>query len=371
MMTNLAAAGSREARAADWSGTLDADANLGYVSNPQWIPGSHASDEFGQLALDGKSVAQTELGELTITPRLSAVRYWHDTALDIDAGSLDVAYQEKFERGQWSFAGGALTDSTITSELGTTGLTATNRRHYAYNSTLGYQYSLTERLSCLVQGSWQSSHYTDAQQFGLTSYTDASALVSPSWSFSERLQGSLLLSFDRLNPGTGFVQKDQSASLQLAHSLTEQYSWRVSAGLTHVDAGSAGVSNSPVFEVAASRRSERVQWELSAKRAVLPIGLGFLAPETAATFGLSVATTEHSTFRLSLTGLRTDEVKFGGFVFYSGATSAQGSLEWRYAFSPRWTVAGVAQQGRARNLSQPWADGSQVRINVNWTSGRL
>jgi hypothetical protein len=373
MMTSIAATGSRQAPGADWSGTLDAALNAAYVTNPQWIVGSHVTDQFAQLTVDGKTTAQSELGLLTVTPRFSSLRYRHDTSLDIDTGSVDVAYQQKTERGgQWTFAGQALTDSTVTSELGTTGLTETNRRHYANSLSLGYTYYFTERLSWLLQGAWQDARYTDAQQFGLTNYTYASALVSPTWSLSDRMQTSLLLSAGRLTPDVGFRQDNYSASLQLSRNVTEKYSWRASAGASRVDAGSAGTSTSPVYELAGSRQTQRVQLDLSVKRAVLPIGLGFLAPQTAATFSLAVATTEHSALTVSLAGLRTDEVKYGNLLLYSGATWAQGTADWRYTFSPHWTVSAAYRQGRARNLVESaWANSNEARINVSWQSGRL
>ena len=372
MLTSLAAASSRETRAADWSGALDAGTNLAYVTNPLWIPGSHATDELAQLSVDGKTTAQTELGELTVTPHFSSTRYDHDTALDLDTGSLDLAYQRKLERGQWNFDAQALTDSTVTSELGTTGLTEINRRHYANSLSVGYQYLLSERLSCLVQGAWQGTRYTDALQFGLTDYSYASALVSPTWSLSDRMQGSLNLSVGRLAPDVGFRQDSDSLALQLEHKVTEQYSWRASAGATHTDAGSAGTTTDWVFELAASRQTERVHWDVSVKRAVLPIGLGYLAPQTAATFALAVAATERSAVSLSLAGLRTDEVKYGNLILASGATWVQGSVEWRFNLSPRWTVSGTYQHGRSRGLeASVWADADQARINVTWQSGRL
>jgi len=373
MMTSIAATGSRQqAAGTDWSGTLDAALNAAYVTNPQWIVGSHVSDEAAQLTVDGKTTAQTELGQFTLTPRLSSVRYWHETELNFDTGSIDATYLRKLERGQWNFEGLALTDSTVVSELGTTGLTETNRRHYANSLSLGYTYFISERLSWLLQGAWQDTRYTDAQQFGLTNYTYASASMSPSWAFSSRLNGSLILATDRITPEVGFRQDDYSASLQLSRNVTERYAWHVSAGATHVDAGNVGGSTSTVFEVGVSRQTERVRWDLSVKRAVLPIGLGYLAPQTSGNLTLVVATTERSSLNLVATGLRTDAVTFGNQILYSGTSWIQGSAEWRYNLSPNWTVAGAYQQGRTRNLEESvWANGSQARITVTWQSGRL
>ena len=148
MLTTIAMAAGRSSAAADWSGNLDAEASAAYVINPRMVAAdNNTSDESAELSVDGSAIAQTERGQLTITPRFSAIRFEHETDLDLQSGSLDLAYVEKLERGQWSFEAAGLTDSTVTSELGTTGVTYVNRRHTQGNLSLGYQYFATERLS--------------------------------------------------------------------------------------------------------------------------------------------------------------------------------------------------------------------------------
>jgi len=376
MVMSLATVGGRFSPAADWSNSVEAAVNGAYVTNPTLEVGSHLSDETAQLIVADHTTAATERGQLTLMPQFSATRYAHERDLDITTGSLDLTFAEKLERGQWSFAGLGLTDSTVTSELGTTGVTNVNRRHTAGSISLGYQYSSTERLDWQAQASGQLTRYNDAAAFGLVNYDYASVQFGPLWSFSERVHGSLNLEADRINPQGGIKQNDYSAYLQLKRSFSEKYAWRVSAGATRIDYGStsasAGSATSSVYELGASRKGERVQWDVSIKRAVLPIGIGLLAPETVAAFALTAATTEQSTLSLTLNGIRTEPVHEYQSLVYSGGWWGQVGAEWKYQFTTHWGLSAAFIAARARYSSgSDWASGNQARLGVLWQSGRL
>jgi hypothetical protein len=196
------------------------------------------------------------------------------------------------------------------------------------------------------------------------------------------VQGSLNLEADQVKPHAGSSEKDYSASAQLKRSLSEKYSWRVSAGATRVEVGGgASMPTTSVFELGVTYQGERVQWDLSAKRAVLPIGLGLLAREDVAALSAAVSVSEHSTLSLSCNAIRTDPVSLTlylapgisfGYQIYSGATWGQATAEWQYHFSPYWTLSAAYMRARARNYSVPeWANGNQARLGILWQSNRL
>jgi hypothetical protein len=381
MLVTVGIAAGRASKAEDWSQTLEASLNTAYDTNPQLLAGSSIADQSAQLTVDGNTTAQTELGQLTVTPRFSITRYARETGLDVDTGAIDLAYQHNLERGQWTVTGEALTDSTVTSELGLTGITEINRRHDAGSVALGYQYLATERLSWQVQASWQDTHYSDAQQFGLTDYRYESLQFGPMWNFTDRLVGSLNLETDQISPQNEPGEKDYSASVQLKRKLSEQYSWRVSAGATRVDTSGAYSTTSSVFELGASRQTERVQWDVAIRRSVLPIGLGLLAREDQAAATVTVSTSERSTLSLSLSIIRTDPVSLFlylnpeislSYLVYAGASWGAVNGEWRYNLSPHWALSLAFSQSRARNYDVPaWANGNQARLGIVWQSGRL
>jgi len=373
----------RTALAVDWSETLDANVIVAYVTNPALLAGSNIADRSAQFAVDGNTQMATEVSQFTLTPRFAVIRYDEEKNFDTTTGSLALAFQDKGERGQWNASGLAQTDSTVTSELGQTGITNVNFRHDGYNASLGYQYLATERLSWSLQGFGQITRYNgQAEQYGLTSYDWGGVQLGPTWSFSDRLQGSLNLEADQLTPRSGVRERDSSASLQLKRNLTEQYSWRASVGATRVEIpGNPGAPTSGVFEAGATRQGERVQWDLSVKRAVLPIGLGLLAREDVAALSAAVTLTERSTLNLSCNAIRTDPVSLTYYLapeisfryqVYSGAAWGQASAEWQYHFSPRWVLSAMYVRARARNYDVPeWANGNQARLSVVWQSSRL
>lgn len=381
MLAATGIAALRASQAADWSQTLEASVNAAYDTNPQLLAGSSIADRSAQLNVDGAATAATERGQLTITPRFSITRYDRETDLDIETAALGLAYQENLERGQWTLGASAVTDSTVTSELGLTGITEINRRHEAASATFGYQYLATERLAWQMQGSWQDTRYSDAAQFGLTNYQYGSLQFGPAWNFTDRLVGTLTLQTDQVSPQGATGEKDYSASLQLKRKLSEQYSWRVSAGATRVDTVGGTSPTSTVFEVGASRQTERLQWDIAVRRSVLPIGLGLLAREDQAALQLSASTTEHSTLSVSLNIIRTDPVSVVfylnplislNYLVYAGASFGAVNAEWRYNFSPHWALSLAYVESRARNYDVPqWANGNQGRLGIVWQSGRL
>lgn len=378
MLTATAMLATRSSTATDWRGTLQASADAAYVTNPRMIPGADStSDEMGVLTLDGNAVAETERTDFTITPRVQLARYNHETDLNTDNGSLTVDFQQKLERGKWSVAGVAAADSTVTSELGTTGITYVNRRHSMGSLDLGYQFFSTERLSWSANVSGQVTRYRDAELLGLVDYDYGSVQFGPSWGFSELLTGSLSLQASRLNPDAGAIQNDYGVSAQLRRQFSERYSWRLSVGWTRVDYSSTPVtptasSNTVAYDVGATYTGERLSCDLSAKRAVLPIGIGLLAPQTVAALAATLNTSEFSTLTASINGIRTESVYVAEILVYTGATWAQAALEWRYHFTQHWALSVAYQQARARALDvQDWANGKQAKLGVIWDSGRL
>jgi hypothetical protein len=269
-----------------------------------------------------------------------------------------------------------LTDSTLFSELGTTGVTYVNLRHTAGTISLKYQYASTELLSWELQGSGQVTRYSNANPYGLVDYNYGTVQFGPIWSFSERVQGSLVLAADRINPKAGTSQDNYSAYLQLTRSFSEKYSWRLSAGGSRIDYGSAaagaGSQSSSVYELGASRKGERVQWDVSVKRAVTPIGVGLLSPQTVAALTATVATSERSSLSLALNGIRTEPVFAYQYLVYSGGWWGQIDAEWKYQCSAHWALSAAYAQRRARYSSlSEWADGKQARLGIVWNSRGL
>jgi len=372
MLVTIVTAGGRTSPAADWSGNFNASASGAYVTNPRSLPGVNVADQTALLTVDGSTIAETERGHLSVTPRFSITRYRRDTDLDHDTGSIDFNFVEKLERGHWTFAGQALTDSTLTSELGTTGVTHVNLRHDLGTASLGYQYWSSLQLTWQLQGSYQITRYSDAGPSGLNNYNYGSVQVGPTWSFSERLQGSLTVGADWISPQVGRAQQDKTVSLELKRNLNEKYAWRFSVGAARVESRGVPLGTSSLFELGVSRKGERTQWDLSVRRSIEPIGTGLLAQENVATLTGAVGTSERSSLNLYLNAIRTYPAFYLESLVYSGASWGQAGAEWKYHLSPNWVLSAAYQQARSRSGSlQQWANGTQARLGILWQSGRL
>jgi hypothetical protein len=251
-------------------------------------------------------------------------------------------------------------------------VTHVNRRHDVGTVTLGYQYNQTERLAWVIQGSGQATRYSDAPDFGLVNYNYASVQFGPTWNLSERIQGSLTFEADRILPQDEPTENSYSVNLQLKRSFTEQYSWRVSAGASKVKQGSADYGTTPVFQLGANRQGERIQWDVSLSRTVVPIGFGLLARSEQAALSFVAGTSERSTLTLTFNAIRTEPVIVSDFLVYGGASWGQLDLEWKHNFSEHWAFSVGYLQARARNGdSQELGIGNTGRLGISWQSGRL
>jgi hypothetical protein len=388
MFTTFALTGTRSSHAAaDWSEWLEAGANAAYVTNPQMLAGSHVTDYVAMVSVDGSTSMQTERTQLTLTPRITLTRYLHETDLNIDAGNLDVAAQEQYERALWTFTGQGVTDSTVTSELGTTGITNVNQRHSAFTLGTNYQYNSSERLSWMVGVAYQKTHYSEGERYGLTDYSYGSIDLGPTWNFTERVQGSIELQADRISPENGARQEDFSASLKLQRAFSERYIWHLTVGGTQVrtdgvvsNVGGTEVQSPTVtsgtsllLDAGASRQGEQVRWDFSVKRGVRPVGVGLLAEQDEAVLDVLAGITEHTKLHFSANVIRTTPVLYLSYVVYNGASWGQASAEWQYQFAEHWMLSVSYLRARARDGGgqQPWADGDRAQLGILWRGGRL
>lgn len=366
----MATTAYRTGRAADWQDLLVANLTGGWVSNPSLLPDVSQGDRFASLTLSGTGALSTEVSQLTFAPRLAVTRYDMFKNLNTDTGAVDAAYTRTFERGKWTFSAEALVDSTLTSELGLTGITNINRRHEAYSGTTSYESSPQERLSWFANGLWASNRYIDAASVGLEAYRYVSANLGPTWSFSDRVSSSLVLGADQTSTQSSPNQDTHSASLRVNSQWSERSAWSLQAGTTQVDAGPSH-STAALLVLTASSTGERYHWDASLRHDVSPIGLGTLARTDRATFNLHTALSERSELNFYCNLIRSAPASIAQFTVYNGAEWAQLGAEWHRQLTGNFdAIAGFSRAHARSGTAVPWADQTQIRLSILWQSRR-
>ena len=358
------------ARAADWDARTTASVAAGWASNPALRPGLSEGDRLAALSLSATALARTETSQFSMSPKFSAVRYDLERALDTNTGSFELHYSRTGERGNWTAAAQALVDSTLTSELGLSGISSINRRHESLLLSGGNESMLTPALSAFVNAAWTANRYIDAAGTGLNDYRYFSVNAGPSLTFSERLRGFLVLGADRTLPAAGRAQSARSASLRLGGTWSERTSWSLLAGATRVETGTGSTLGS-IAEASASSGRERLHWTVSLRHDVSPIGYGLLARNDRASASALFNLGERSNVNLYVNLIRSAPLQRGGVSAFDGADYAQLGGEWRWRLFRSLDVSASASQVRSRSGHPAiWANGSQVRLGVTWQSRR-
>ncbi|MDY6947467.1 MAG: hypothetical protein SXG53_17290 [Pseudomonadota bacterium] len=269
---------AQHAAAAEWQVVPSAYAGTSYADNPRLLVdgGSSTSGTVGELKAGLKRL--TERSELSLLPRLVSSRYSDDATLDSDNQYVTAGYRWLGERSDWNMELGLTRDTTLTSELGSTGLVQSNRRHEAANLMVSPKVMFTERVSGGVQMYLVDNRYVDAAFTGLVDYRYTALSVYSTVMLTDA--GSALtvtaqggeLSTDGIR---GSETRD--ATLKLGWSFQPWLLWTtsLSAGPSMVET-EAGSDSGFVIDSEIKRLGER--WSLTANlgRSQAPTGRGVL-----------------------------------------------------------------------------------------------
>ncbi len=366
------------ARATEWDITPRASLGLEYVDNPLLAPPSDpnrytSGTEDLTSELSAGVVRHADRLDLTIDPRVYFARYRYNQLLNQNNEYLDIASAYKAESSTWSAGINAARDTTLTSEIGLTGLTNANRRHESLAVTLGPTVQITERLSASAQMLWSANHYDDATHTGLVDYRYSSADGKGSYALSERTT----LAIDASVGQSSVSQLDtRTTNYSLDASVTRLLSelWTITASLgpSRVESD-AGSENGVVYGVNAQRSGELVNFGAGASRAVIPTGRGTLTKRDQALLSVGDALTEQLTIGLSgqLSQNRDLLTTFGGGTSPYTVRYYSVEIDCQWRFAPSWSTSLALQDQRQFVSSSPSptsiAQGYRANISIVWS----
>jgi hypothetical protein len=265
------------ASAASWVAVPAARLGGDYNDNVQ-LTSVNAVPTYGASADLGMPVVLTsEALEIRLVPRLVLARYQrlpaynrHDQYVTLGLTRTAPATSTALELG-WT------NDSTLTSELGTTGLTQSNRRHHAMTATATQTWAPAERWSYALQLSGERDQYLQAAGTGLVDYNYLSGSVQSQYLLSTRAKIGLSLTSARLTipDGTLPLRDNRYAEITLENHWNALWTSNLAAGPSQIRVRGSNDSGL-VYSALLSRRGERSTLELSAKQDVTPNGFGLL-----------------------------------------------------------------------------------------------
>lgn len=309
----LCAAGTTlcsHALAAEWQVVPSANIGTSYADNPRLLPSGGSSSEGAVGEINASLRRLTETTELSLRPRLYSSHYSDDDSLSSDNQYLTAGYRWLGERSEWKSEAGLTRDTTLTSELGETGLVQTNRRRQATTFSVAPSVMLTERVSGGIQMYLLDNRYHDAELTGLVDYRYTALSLFSSMTLSDA-GSSFTVTAQSGNlsadiPGSGDTR---DGTLRLSWTYQPWLLWTVSlSGGPSVVETDAGNDSGAVFDAEIKRQGERWSLVTTAGRSLSPTGRGVLTRRDQVTLRLNRSITERLSATVGAQWVRNEDL---------------------------------------------------------------
>ena len=357
------------ASAADWSLAPHFGLNGEYNTNPylqyQNTGNRNGSSFDASLPLGAK----TERTEFKLGLDAHLRHYNDDVFQNRDDERLSTSISQTGERNSWRGSAAWVRDTTLTSELGTTGLTQTNRRHNRYEASISPQIQVSERGQANFGISGELNRYQDAELTGLVDYSYASVFAGYS-----RLTDELTsVGFGAVVGAQSIPDRSSSETVNalLRVSLSHDYSDRL-----HFESYVGPIyAHSQTLErwgaggrLALKYSGLLTDFAFSAERQLAPAGLGNLTVRDTASLNMTNRLKEKLSMDSILAYQRSEEAltitgTSGNRTYY---WRVEESLHWQFAetFSIRLAAGETRQKSGGQT---DYADGFFARLGLNWT----
>jgi hypothetical protein len=315
---------------------------------------------------------RTERLDLSIQPTFDLQRYQQDADLDRNNQQLDATLAWRGERVLWNGTASASRDTTLTSELGTTGRTQVNQRHEGADITLGPMWQASERVGIGSNLAWQIDRYPERADAELANSRYGVFSAFTQYTLSDRTRLTLTGSVGRLTSG-GLRPDSDNASVR----LQGRYSWSplwmltVGAGPSWVRRERGNTERGVVYNVDVERSFERSSFAFKAERSQSPSGLGLLSETDEVSLAWSMQLSERLSAGLNAGVSRRKDALPAFRVDIKEVTYGRADLNMSWRAAEHWalsaSVGNDVQRADVEPQGQDTARGYQARITLSWT----
>ncbi|MFN0040749.1 MAG: hypothetical protein ACKVP2_14655 [Burkholderiales bacterium] len=220
--------------AAEWSIEPSVNARTSVTDNVNFTPGTREATRWVNVSPQAKFSRRTETTEVSGVGRLSFNRYPGRADLDANDSYFSGVAQFHEERARWGLTGFFYRDSTLQSELATTGLTQVRRQRSLSGLSPSWNYAVSERGSVFANFQYNMADYE--QGSGLKDYSDQQASLGYQYLLSETTALSISAGGSRFETKAGDVLTDtRRADAGLTHAFSERLSVGLSVGYRYSD----------------------------------------------------------------------------------------------------------------------------------------
>ncbi len=258
---------------------------LRYDDNINFTVDNEEDDLVRDLNANAAFGFRTELSDVKFTLHLDDTNYRDNSQKDNSGGLLKLDSAYKLNRSLFRLNGAYEVDSTLTSELETTGFVQTHKRRIKQSVSPSWSYDLTERASTQLGYSYTDVTYEDAELTGLSGYRYDSLFAALSYRLTELSQVSVTTIASAYESDRTDMEYDtRGLRFGFASQLSETMSTSLSVGMDHSSSrttGAGGVTQSTSDNGLTLDLSLKKNWEISSLSGTLsmaesPSGDGML-----------------------------------------------------------------------------------------------
>ncbi len=254
---------------------------LRYDDNINLSVDNEDDDLVRYLNADAAFGFRTEVSDVKFTLRLDDSHYRDNSDKDNSGQLLKLDSAYKLNRSLLRLNGAYEVDSTLTSELETTGYVQQNKRRIKKSFSPSWSYDLTERASTQLGYSYSDVSYKDAEQMGLSDYRYDTLYAALTYRLSELSQASVTAVASAYESDrTGLEYDTRGLRFGFASQLSETLSTNLSLGFER-SSSKSDVAESTSDTGLTLDLSLQKRWEISSLRGTLsmsesPSGDGML-----------------------------------------------------------------------------------------------
>jgi len=354
--------------AAEWSVAPAFFLNADHQTNRTLSRGVPDSQSLG-ASLDVSLKRRTQSGELEFAPHYFARRISPKVEADVDDLNLPVRLNLGFERSSLSFGAQYADESTLTTELETTGVIYPDASRLLRAADAGWRFAHANARELNVSASYSDVRYTGGYDQNYSDYDYGALSVAETLTLSPRLAltfagfGSHLHSEQR-----GSDNREAGISVGFDYSWSEATQMSATFGMSRRDFdGEHTQGGTGSFNL--SHRGETREWRLALDQGLEPYSNGVLAERTTGQFSMI----QHFDPRL-LAQMRVGLSRNEDVVVPTGVdarTYRYADVELRWLAKETWSVSAICGYADSQLPYAPEREeGWTVALRTGWSPSR-
>lgn len=374
-VTAVLAAGS--AWAQQWQIRPNVNLDLRYDDNVRSVAAEKQGSFVTNARAAVRAIRRTEASDVGLAAGFNISRYSDVSDLNNTSGFVSLNTALDAERNLYRFDARFDSESTLTSEVATSGFNQVNKQRNQWRLSPRWTYLVSERASIDLGLTYANVSYSDVGLVPLYNYWTGTASIGGGYRVNERGGLTARLEYGRYEAQDVIGSKYDNIGAQLGadYLLSETLSLGVLVGWRQTDASFAGpggesisaTSGGPTYIINLAKRLENGgNLNLRAARELAPSGNGRVLDNTSLNFGLNYPLSERWRFGFSVNGHLNRSPS--GDRTSSDNRNITAVPRISYELTPTWSLAaGYEYSWQSRQTGSSAAQSNTVFLTLAWT----